>query len=76
MFPGSKPSLHRDRGDVLSGALTRRRLQWRRPTALSSQVVWVPLDLALKINGGFLGFEQLVGIVEVSAPRLRSCGQR
>jgi len=32
--------------------------------------------LALKINGGFLGFEQLVGIVEVSAPRLRSCGQR
>ena len=66
-FQHSKPSLHRDRGDVLSGVVTHAvDCTGAGPQHCPSQVVWVPLDLGVEeVDGGVLGPQQFVGIIEV-----------
>ena len=57
MFPGSKPSLRRDRGDVLSGVLTQPvDCSGAGPQHCPPQVVWVPLGFRIENQRRFSRF--------------------
>src|SRR5262245_45358257 len=63
----SKPAGNEDLADVLSGVFADAvECIGTGPQHRPRQVVWVPLDLGVEeVDGGFLGPQELVGIVEV-----------